>query len=528
MSCRNRRFGMLGIAGLCWLALAACSSKSFTLAAGEPGMNVVRYEDFGAAGDGKTDDLHAIARAHAHANANGLPVKANDDATYYIGGGDTKVIIETDTDFGKAKFIIDDTAVEDRRVNVFEIRSALEPIKIERITSLKRNQPKIDVTLPQPCVVVVTDSNVKRYIRKGLNQNNGQSQTDVFIVGRDGEVDGQTPIIWDFDQVTDIRALPIDERRLTVSGGRFTTIANAAESKYTYYARGMAIRRSNVLIDGLEHHITGEGEQGAPYGGFINIGSCANVTVQNALLTGHKTYRTIGRAGKPVSMGSYDISANRAMNVSFINCKQTNDIMDRRYWGIMGSNYCKNLVYDRCTFSRFDAHMGVADATIRNSTMGHAGINAIGTGTLLVENSTVKGGTFINLRRDYGSTWEGEFIIRNCTFIPGGGRKMSASLIGGSNDGQHDFGYTCYMPQRITIDKLHIDDANHPDGYEGPAIFANFNRRFTRDDYVQKYPYVITREVIVKDVTTASGKPLRLSDNPVMFRNVVVRRADER
>jgi hypothetical protein len=119
-------------------------------------------------------------------------------------------------------------------------------------------------------------------------------------------------------------------------------------------------------------------------------------------------------------------------------------------------------------------------------------------------------------------------VIRNCTFLPSCGRPATASLIGGYHTGKHDFGYTCYMPERITIDKLHIDDSNHPDGYEGPAIFANFNRGFTSDDYVQKYPYVITREVILKDVTTASGKPLRLSDNPVMFRNVVVRRADER
>jgi hypothetical protein len=90
MSCRNRWFGTLGMAGLCWFVLAACSSKSITLAAGEASMKVVRYEDFGAVGDGETDDQEAIARAHAHANANGLPVEAKDEATYYIGGGNTR------------------------------------------------------------------------------------------------------------------------------------------------------------------------------------------------------------------------------------------------------------------------------------------------------------------------------------------------------------------------------------------------------------------------------------------------------
>jgi hypothetical protein len=154
------------------------------------------------------------------------------------------------------------------------------------------------------------------------------------------------------------------------------------------------------------------------------------------------------------------------------------------------------------------------------------GINAIGSGTFLVENTTVYGRTFINLRSDYGSTWRGEFIFRHCVFVPACGKPVTASLIGGSNSGQHDFGYTCTMPERITIDTLHIDDTQHPDNYRGPAIFANFNRDFTDDSYVEKYPYIKTQEVLLKNVTTASGKPLRLSDNAFMFKGVTVKTID--
>lgn len=180
------------------------------------------------------------------------------------------------------------------------------------------------------------------------------------------------------------------------------------------------------------------------------------------------------------------------------------------------------MVYDRCVFSRFDAHMGVANATIRNSTLGHMGINAIGSGTLLVENSTIRGNTLVNLRSDYGSTWQGEFLIRNCVFVPAGGRPVSASLIGGSYSGQHDFGYTCYMPERIVIENLRIDDANHPENYQGPAIFADFNPEMKDESYQEKFPSVKTREVILRNVTTVSGKPLRVSDNVVMFGKVRV------
>ena len=482
---------------------------------------LVHYSDFGARGDGKTDDIDAIAAAHAFANQHGLSVKADEGASYYIGGKERTAVIRTDTDFGTAAFIIDDTDVQNRSAHVFMVSSGLQAFPLEGITSLKRNQEKIDVSLPGTCLVTVTNSHVKRYIRFGPNQNSGSPQTDIFIVDKNGHVDMDAPIIWDFEQITEITALPIDETTLTLTGGRFTTIANQAESKYTYYSRGIAIRRSHVLVEGLEHRVTGEGDHGAPYGGFIHASNCAYVTVRNTLLTGHKTYQTIGAAGVTVSMGSYDISLNRSLNVSFENCSQTNDITDRRYWGIMGSNYCKNLVYDHCTFSRFDAHMGVANATIRNSTLGHQGINAIGSGVFTVENTTIHGRSLINLRSDYGSTWQGEVFIRNCVFVPPGDRR-SVALIGGSYSGQHDFGYTCYRPERTPTAPLHIDDSNHPETSLGPAIFADFNPDMTDDSYQELFPYIKTREIILKNVTIASGKDLRHSDNPVMFKGVKV------
>lgn len=484
---------------------------------------LVRYSDLGAKGDGVTDDIDVITATHAFANLHGLSVKADDGATYYIGGKDRTAIIQTNTDFGTSAFIIDDTEVKNRNASVFTISSGMKPFKMETISSLKRNQQKIEVSLPGPCLITVTNSNVKQYIRFGLNQNSGSAQTDIFIADNNGKIDMSAPIIWDFEQITAMTALPIDENLLKITGGLFTTIANKAESKSTYYSRGISIRRSHVLVEGLKHYIKGEGQQGAPYGGFINIGNCAYVTVKNTILTGHKTYNTIGAAGKPVSMGTYDLSVNRAVNISFVNCSQTNDIDDNKYWGILGSNFCKNLLYDHCTLSRFDAHQGVANATIRNSTLGHMGINAIGSGLLTIENSTIRGRSFVNLRPDYGSTWQGDLVIRNCVFIPSGGKSIGASIISGSYSGQHNFGYTCYMPEKITIENLSIDDSSHPDQYLGPAIFANFNPKMRDHTYQEKFPYVKTKEVILKNLTTLSGKPIRISDNPFMFKDVKVK-----
>ena len=96
----------------------------------------VTYEAFGAVGDGKTDDLPAIAAAHAYANEHGLPVRAKDDATYYIGGKAIVVMVGTDVDFGKAHFIIDDTEIEDRGKPIFLIPRTTKEFTPE-ISSLK-------------------------------------------------------------------------------------------------------------------------------------------------------------------------------------------------------------------------------------------------------------------------------------------------------------------------------------------------------------------------------------------------------
>jgi hypothetical protein len=139
-----------------------------------------------------------------------------------------------------------------------------------------------------------------------------------------------------------------------------------------------------------------------------------------------------------------------------------------------------------------------------------------------VENCTIYGRNLVNLRSDYGSTWQGEFFIRNCVFVPAGGSPISANLIGGSNASDHNFGYTCYMPERISIENLKIDDSNHPENYQGPAIFSNFNPQMTDGSYQEKFPFVRTREVLLRNVTTTSGKTLRVSDNLFIFKDVKV------
>ncbi len=480
--------------------------------------DVVTYEDFGAVGDGVHDDLPAICEAHEYANAHGLPVKTKPAATYHLGSKALTAIIATDTDWNTSRFTIDDTEVENHRKSLFEVRSLLEPEELQ-IDRLDRDQKQLDVRPEHDCHVVVTNKKIKRYIRRGSNRNSGTSQRDCFILRRDGSIEGD--IDWGYDNVSRVEARPIDEKPLTLRGGVFTTTANRMKQEvgYNYWYRNIVITRSNTEVDGLSHHVVGETSVGHPYSGFISVSSCANITLRNCFAAAHKTYRTLGAAGKPVSMGSYDYTANSVVNFTMINCRM-DDITDRSRWGVIGTNFCKNILLENCTLNRMDTHMGVSGSyVIRRCTLGHAGLNAIGRGLLTVEDSTLCGYSLINFRSDYGSTWEGDVVIRNCRWIPACGRTCSPQMFFVGNDGTHGFGYPCFMPREITIDGLYVDDSNHPEGYQGMYVFSNPGGSDPADS---PFPYRRCQKVTVWGLTTASGKKPRVSRNAQVEKSVVL------
>jgi hypothetical protein len=153
------------------------------------------------------------------------------------------------------------------------------------------------------------------------------------------------------------------------------------------------------------------------------------------------------------------------------------------------------------------------------------GLNAIGRGKLTVEDSTLHGNTLVNFRRDYGSTWEGDLVIRNCRWIPACGDTTWPRMIGVSNDGMHDFGYPCSMPREIAIDGLVVDDTNHPEDYQGMYFFTDPDDLRDGDEDItptRPFPYEPCRKITVRGLTTASGMKPKLSPREKMDAYTVV------
>jgi hypothetical protein len=484
-------------------------------AVAKPKTQVVTYEAFGAAGDGVTDDLPAICKAHAYANQHGLRVQSNPKATYHLGRRALTAIIATDTDWSTSRFIIDDSqGVKNSQKPLFEVRSQLKPVtlKIDRLT---RGQTRLNLRPASDCLVLVENKHHNSFIRRGLNQNNGTGQKEVFTLRRDGSIEGV--IDWDYDVVTRVEAQPIDPERLVLRGGIFTNIANRLHPKVNnkYWDRNIRISRSNTEVDGVALHVIGETESGHPYGGFLSVQQCANVTLRNCQIDGRKTYETIGSAGKPVSKGTYGYTANLVVNFRMIRCRMK-DIHDRTRWGVIGCNFMKNILLEDCVLSRMDVHQGVSGSyIIRRTTLGHAGLNAIGRGRRIIEDSTLYGRNLVSFRPDYGSTWEREVLIRNSRWIPPAGRAGGPVMFGMQNDGMHDFGYPCSMPRVIRIEGLFVDDSKQQREDQGVTFFSD-PLGSSRDK--RPFPYRLTERLELRGLQIASGRTPRVCSNPEVAR----------
>ena len=447
----------------------------------------IYYKDFGAKGDGYTDDFIAIKACHDLANEFGHTVHATSSATYYFGKGSgyETITVNTDTYWHGCSFIFDDHEIKapprdpatgnttgkgdpEYYTHIFTVSSNSETLTYTGssvpIKTLKEGDTNVGFAPGYRAMVVPFNANVKHFIRYGANQNNGDPQYEILIVDAEGNIDPTTPVLWNYDTITKVEVYERDDDPITISGGdskddrtHIETIFNGAESYYSYYERNIYITRSNVTLTNIEHTIVDEGDTGAPYRGFTSVEHSDNVVIDNCIFQCPKTYYTIGSAGTSVNMGTYEIHANYSNNVIWQNCSQSNFFEPDgsiKFNGMMGTNYCKNLFFDNMFVCSFDAHCGTYNGTIKNSTLEH--INFIGEGTIKLENVTVHANatkTAINLRNDYGCTWQGDAYLDGVTlkYYERGMQNLTVFKCSWVN---HDFGYQTYLPENVYINNL--------------------------------------------------------------------------
>ncbi|MBO4354085.1 MAG: hypothetical protein J5860_03985 [Clostridia bacterium] len=353
-------------------------------------QQIVYYDDFGAIGDGVSDDFSAICAAHEYANSNSFSVKATVGATYYIGQDSIgkQIEIKTDTDWTGAKFIIDDRNVtvggaKDYLKPIFRVAPSVECVEtapnVIKGSPLSAGDTNIGYAPGKKCLAVIENDYSSVFIRTGIHAGNGETKKEIVLVDENGDIDESTPLNWEFKIITSRKIYHIDEAKITIRGGEFLTLTNVQAPNFTYFHRNIIVERSNVTLEGITHLTEGENDDGgAPYHGFIYVHNCINVNVNNCVFTPHYIF---GDQSKSASASyGYDVHVNTAVNVKFTGCTQTISIDDANYWGVFTSNFGRNITLENCIWSRFDAHRGVYNVTVKNCVFGHQGLRFVGFG----------------------------------------------------------------------------------------------------------------------------------------------------
>ncbi len=446
-------------------------------------VRYVYYRDYGAVGDGETDDSEAIRAAHEYANLGGHKVMANDSKTYYIGKLEKTIPVKTDVDWLNAKFIIDDSIIEPlektadgkstyRSVNIFTIISPgtisnydfkLKINEINAAGGIDASKFKsFNIEFGQPLLIAISNTDHKNYVRYGVNASDGAAQKEVILVDEHGNIDPTTPFMHDFEKITTYGLYIINEEPITIEGGLFYTkpFLSDTPQNYNAYGRGINCGRSNVTFKNVKHFIINEGEYqynnhanstdyGCPYGGFFETSYTNNVTYDNCQFAAHIVYKGSNGAG----MGTYDLSPGYATNVLYKECYQEDDnffnASGQNRWGVMGSSYCKNVTFLDSKLTRFDAHNGIHNAFIINTEIKMIRVN--GTGNFVMENCIMHSTTLVSLREDYGGFWDGNIILKNNVMIGASSVTMFTNTWY-----NHYFGYPARYPSNIVIDGLKI------------------------------------------------------------------------
>ena len=503
-------------------------------------VSVVYYEEFGAVGDGKTDDFLAIYNTHEFANECGQTVKADPDATYYIcdtaiyGSSVACAVIKTNVDWQGARFTVDDRHIDPAGATkkygsrpIFKVEPDCEMITLTDDATLEgllaaginRNTERIEIDVGHsgPLMIVPKNYSHKVYRRRGYSAYAGGEMHEVIVLSADGTVSPDTPIIFDYTDLYSVDVYKLDpDSAISIKNGVFTTRASRVNTIYTkengkrdaysgYLQRGITVYRPYTTVENVEHYITDEltiaesigqdGEiiaVGATYRGFFCAYNTNEVTFKNCVLTGHRCYpKPNGGTG-----GTYDFSGALSNKIDLEDCVQSSffvtvqngviraaaegdrgavpsmaaaDVIAvrdsgsrggfRMHWGIGGSNYCKNMEYIGSTLSRYDAHSGLCNGKIIDSTV--TCISLTGNGLLEVKNSrffaegTGYGNNAIfRLRSDYGYTWEGDIIAEGVKAYVYPEDDIHVVSSGYSN---WYFGYTSHMPNISLTDTEFYD-----------------------------------------------------------------------
>ena len=471
----------------------------------------INYKQFGAKGDGITDDGLYIRRAHEYANSVGLPIY-NPSGEFYF-KSERYVPVRTNTNLGQTIIHVDESQTPVTQGNIYVIMSQYNqnPLSNDELTAIKNSLKKgtryiAELAKYAGSFVKVFDSSTKVGNKQGENPNSGWDMQDFFIIEEGGRIVGD--ITWDFSNITSGLVRKIDKSYLTFEGGIFLLSGNlSAASTGDPTSGGILIQRSRTIVKnqfvGLEDKVSDKPT--ASDTGFYNLQSVYDVTLENLRVLPRKYVSVNG-----VALSTYGIGGSMALKCVFRNI--TSEGVSSQ-WGVFGASLFKDVSIDNCVLNGLDIYFHAWDISINNSKIGEKGVSLTGGGKLNIEDTTIYASVLVNFRQDYGSTWEGDIRIRGCRLAVPANTITSVLKF---NPKSVDYGYKVYFGKSVVVEDVSLDYTGVTNS-ELAYLFDHNNQRSTGVSNVYMPAHIVFKDIRV--IGRSRGVRLLTTLTPIGFRS---------
>ena len=436
------------------------------------------------------DDYYAIKEAHDCANRTGKPVVVTQGTYNIYKKGEATIPVHTSTNFNNSTIYIHNESLKssyEGHVYTIDINSTLQTscgsesqtncTYKATINGFSNNFASLATPSGRYFVLIVEQNGSKVFGRNKGDNNIVQSKSKEDSYRVENGVLLDSSMYWDYSNSTvKVTRYPIPSDQLIFENANFKTIVGSTCSDCSsLYERGIKIHRSNTLLRNIKHSYVDNSanhnditEMHNNYTGFFNVSNVADVTLQNCKVYGIYFNPIKNGSATNKSSTTYEISMDSAVNVTLdnVNMYKSSQLTNSNNWGVMASSGCKSVNIKNSSLNRVDAHRGIYHLTIDNSTIGYHGINVVGTGNhtdnkLVLNNVTWKASKqLINLREDYGATWNGTIEINGGTVTNVSGDTAKIINVSGFTSNKSlKFGHPIYNPTKVKINGLNINSS---------------------------------------------------------------------
>lgn len=452
--------------------------------------NYINYSMYGADETGKEYSDDEMYRAHMKANSLRIPVIQN--SGNFLWKSKTLPVYESCDLTGSIIMCDSKSGSETPTYNspvIYDIKPKKKSVFLspEDISELNKNyiqyMIKNSMFLPFSAIskyknaLIIFESDTIDMTRNNGGEISYNKKKDMIVTTRDGGL--SIGFVRDFidenntGDVKNVQIIPAEDSVLYFKSPQINCNS-------TVSVRFIRCNRSNTIIDGVVHI-----ESGKPVNNIrsmINVEKCNNVTLKNFEV------EAIPRVDSTIGTYGFQFSLCTRLNLT--------NITGNDGWGIIGSNYLKNVTLSDSFLNRFDCHWMAYNIIIENTTFKNLGVYLTGGGCFIARNCTyvldrdgftfpsvTPNYTFFNPRADYGQEWDGTILIDGLTIRISEQAKVNRVCCVKFTPINYDTGRSVVWPTSIVVKNIFVEGANSTfDGYfQSIAVYiaskCNYNRK---------------------------------------------------